>query len=203
MSSSKWFAIVVFAGILLVFVSSAAAIVGIPDENQSSATSAAGFIMITPAGTGPSLGDQGLTISVTILDAGAIPIPNYPFQDIWWGRDGAGTLSSCPGGCSADANTDASGETTISGAACAGGWALGGLRVFVAGTPIIGTPALEIEVNSPDLDGNRAVDLADLGDFAIDYHDPTYNFRSDITGDGIEDIADVGEFAIHYGEACP
>ena len=203
MSSSKWAMAVLAGALTLVLVPTTMAGTGIPDPERSSATSAAGFIMITPGGTGPSLGDEGLTITVTVLDANGDPIIGFPFQDFWWSDESYVDIALCPGGCAADANTDASGETTISGAACGGGWTLGGLRVFVAGVPIVGTPTLEIDVNSPDLNGDRIVDVADLGDFAIDYADPAYHFRSDFTGDGIEDIADVGEFAIHYGEMCP
>ena len=205
MSFSKWLRIAPATFFLVLLASDATALTVpiLPDPYLSSATSAPGTINITPGGHGLSLADEGLTVQVTIVDTGGMPVPSFPFMDLWLDDSGTGDISLCPNGCVADTDTDANGRTTISRAACGGGWTVSGLRVWIAGDPIMGTPALDINVNSPDLNGDLVVDILDLANFAIDYADPTYNFRSDMTCDGIENIADIGEFAMHYGETCP
>lgn len=180
------------------------AMAGIPSPANSTAGSAAGCFDITPGGNGPTLGNEGLTISVTVVDGGGLPIPGYPFQDIWWDDNGNGDIALCQGGSVADANTDGSGNTTISGATAGGGWTQAGVRVYLAGVPITSTGSLlAIEVNSPDINGDITVNLVDLGTFAADFNAPAYNFRSDFTCDGFENLADVGRFAIHNAEVCP
>lgn len=191
------------AAFVLVLGMTSLAMAGIPDPTQSTASSATGCFDMTPAGTGQTLGNEGLTISVTVVDGGNIPIPGYPFQDIWWDDNGNGDLALCQGGTVADGNTNGSGFTTISGAAAGGGWTQAGVRVYLAGVPVTGSPALGIEVNSPDINGDIVVNLADLGDFAADFNDPAYNFRSDFTCDGAENLADVGDFAVANAQSCP
>jgi len=191
------------AAAVLVLGMTSLAMAGIPDPTQSTASSATGCFDMTPGGTGTTLGNEGLTISVTVVDGGNIPIPGYPFQDIWWDDNGNGDLALCQGGTVADANTNGSGFTTISGGAAGGGWTQAGLRVYLAGVPVTGSPALGIEVNSPDINGDITVNLADLGDFATDFNDPAYNFRSDFTCDGSENLADVGDFAVANAQSCP
>lgn len=196
----------VAAGILVLGLTSLA-MAGIPDPDNSTAQSGSGCIDITPGGNGPTLGNEGLTISVSVVDAGGLAIPGYPFQDIWWDDNGNGDLAMCQGGSVADANTDASGNTTISGSAAGGGWTQAQCRVYLAGVAVLG-PALTngllpLEVNSPDINGDLKVDLVDLGAFAQDFNNPPYDFRSDFTCDGVENLADVGRFAIHNSEQCP
>ena len=62
---------------------------------------------------------------------------------------------------------------------------------------------MPLSVNSPDINGDLVVDLVDLGMFAGDYNNASYDFRSDLTGDGIENLADIGEFAMYNGDECP
>jgi hypothetical protein len=158
---------------------------------------------MVPDGSGTTLSNEGLTISVVVVDNGNVPIPGYPFQDIWWDDIGNGDLALCQGGTVADANTNGSGLTTISGGAAGGGWTQSGVRVYLAGVPVTGSPAMAIDVNSPDINGDLVVNLADLGDFAGDFNDPAYNFRSDFTCDGTENLADVGDFASANASSCP
>jgi hypothetical protein len=176
---------------------------GIPDPANSTASSASGCIDITPGGNGPTLANEGLTISVHVEDSGSVPIPGYPFQDIWWDDNGTGDLAMCQGGSVADGNTDGNGDTTIGGAAAGGGWTQAGVQVYLAGVGITGSPSLLIDVNSPDISGDLSVNLVDLGTFSNDFNNPAYNFRSDFTCDLTENLADVGRFAIHNGETCP
>ena len=175
---------------------------GIPDPTNSTASSGSGCINITPGGNGPSLANEGLTISVNVQDAGGTPIPGYPFQDIWWDDNGNGDLSMCQGGSVADGNTDGSGNTTISGAAAGGGQTQAGVQVYLAGVPLNG-PVLLIDVNSPDETGDLVVNLSDIQAFSVDFNNPAYNFASDFTCDGVENLSDVSALAIHNGESCP
>jgi hypothetical protein len=192
------------AAFALVLGMTSLAMAGIPSPANSSASSATGCFDMTPAGTGTTLSNEGLTISVHVEDSANVPIPGYPFQDIWWDDNGNGDLALCQGGTVADGNTNGTGDTTISGAGAGGGWTQAGLRVYLAGVPITSSGSLlGIEVNSPDINGDIVVNLADLGDFAADFNDPAYNFRSDFTCDGAENLADVGDFAIANAQSCP
>ncbi len=191
----------VAAGILVLGLSSLA-MAGIPDPGNSTASSGSGCLNITPAGNGSSLGAAGLTVTVTVIDGNTDPIPGYPFQDIWLDDDGSGDIALCQGGSVADANTNAAGVTTISGPIAGGGWTQGGMQVYLAGVSLSG-PALLIDVNSQDINGDITVNLADLGDFAGDFSNGSFDFRSDFTCDGTENLADVGGFASANGESCP
>jgi hypothetical protein len=171
-------------------------------EPQTQVSSAGGDVLITPAGNGPTLDELGTVIQITLLDSCGDPIGGYPFLDIWWDDTGDGSLSMCQGGSVADGNTNGSGTTTISSAAAGGGFTQDGAYVYVAGLAIVDSP-LAFEVNSPDLDGDRSVNLADVGAFAVDFHNGTYDFRSDLARDGTENLADIGVLATHMGENCP
>lgn len=191
------------AAVTLVLGLTSLAMAGIPNPALSTASSGTGCIDITPGGNGPALSTPGLTITVTVLDGSSNPIPGYPFQDIWWTDPAMGSgVEMCQGGSVADANTNASGVTTISGSASGGGWTQGGVQVYLAGVAV-GTPLLNIDVNSPDINGDLSVNLADLGNFATDFNDVNYNFRSDFNCDVTENLADVGKFATHNSETCP
>jgi len=187
------------AGTMLLGMASLA-MAGIPDATNSTASSAGGTVMISPAALGPSLASVGATISVHIEDAAFAPIVGYPFQDMWWDDNGNGDIALCQGGSNADGNTDANGDTTISGPAAGGGWTQSGLQVYMAGTPMAG-PVLLIDVNSPDINGDLVVNVIDLGDFSIDFG-AGVGFRSDFIFDGVLNIADVGEYALHNQEVC-
>lgn len=189
------------AGVMVLGLASLA-LAGIPDPTNSTASSGSGCIDITPGGNGPTLANEALTISVHVEDGTGTPIPGYPFQDMWWDDNNNGDLAMCQGGSVADANTNGSGDATISGAAAGGGWTQNGVQIFLAGVSLNG-PALGIDVNSPDINGDLVVNLVDLGSFSADFNNPAYNFRSDFTCDGTENLADVGRFAIHNAESCP
>lgn len=173
------------------------------DEYNSTATSNAGHLLVTPDGNGPTLAQEDLIITVQLLDANGDPVAGYLRGDIWWG-DPTGGVVFCAGS-EADTHTDADGVTHFTGAPCGGGWTQGGMRVYADSVAILGGPTgglLPIDVNSPDINGDLKVDLVDLGSYATDYLDPGYQFRSDYNGDGVEDLRDVGVFASHFGEVC-
>lgn len=174
---------------------------GVPDAGLSSSSSAgSGTLLITPAGTGKTLGGIGCTVTVTVRDATGTPIAGYPFQDVFLDDAGTSEISLCQGGSTADFNTNASGVTTMSGGIAGGGWTQNGLQVHLAGVAI--GVALPINANSCDINGDLVVNLGDVGDFATDFSG-AYNFRSDFQFDGVVNLGDIGELSIHNGETCP
>lgn len=58
-----------------------------------------------------------------------------------------------------------------------------------------------IYFNSPDHNGDRIVDLADVGTFAQNYYG-AYDYRSDLRWDGEMNLADVGAMATAIGASC-
>jgi hypothetical protein len=185
---------------------------GIPDAGYSTITAAGGSVMINPDGSGESLSSKGLTIDIALRDGNNLPIANFPFQDFWLSDNGVVVVDNgatsplinlCQGGSVADADTDAAGLTTMSGVISGGGWTLGGTSVYVSGTAIAGGdgPDLGIDINSPDNNGDRLVDLIDIGNFASDLL--SYRYRSDLVFSGVIDLSDVGRFAANIGKVCP
>lgn len=172
---------------------------GIPDETQSTASSAGGVVLITPAGTGGSIADAGATITVTVLDQGGLPVANFPFQDIYLGHPGDNSIALCQGGSTADFNTNASGVTTISGVISGGGWSTT-TQVYINGTPLTQAP-LAVGLNSPDINGDLIVNLNDFSAFGSDYN--TTAFRSDLVYNGSVNLADFSRFGQTYFEQCP
>lgn len=172
---------------------------------EASVQGGSGHILVVPDGSGPTLASEGHVVWFRVVDRGGSPIEGYPFQDLMLARlDGTTQVIPCPGGAVADANTDANGESTFSGALAAGGWTDETLYIHAAGVPAVDLPPLQLTVNSPDLDGNHMVNLQDIGAFALDFASG-YAFRSDIGGDldGTLNLADVGVLAIHNGKSCP
>lgn len=166
------------------------------------AASDSGSIWITPAGSGPTLASRGLVVSVLVVDGEGFRIAGYPFQDIALHDAGDNQLNICPGGSTADTNTDAFGEAEISHALAGGGSTVNGVQVYLGGAPVP-TPPLAIRVNSPDLNGDRTVNVSDVGLFAGDFGSGVYRFRSDLVNDGTLNISDVGLFAAAVQETCP
>lgn len=160
-----------------------------------------GDLLVTPGGAGPTIDSIGGTVSVQILDGCDLPIAGYPFQDVFLGDSGAGTLNVCPGGSVADGNTNANGETTISGAIAAGGSSADGLRLLIGGMPVDGL--LPFRVVSPDLNADRIVNLADVAEFAAAYTSGAVPFEADLSFDGVMNLTDVAAFAAAVGETCP
>lgn len=174
----------------------------IPDFSLSAVTieCSDATLLVTPAGRGPALDELGCTITVQLLDATGSPVSGYPAQDLWVDDVGNGDLYQCPGAARADAATNGEGFTTFTGRPAMGGWTEEGVQVYAGGQPI--AVPLPLDVNGPDLTRDGAVDLADLGEFAVDFVAAAPVFRSDLVADGSSDIADLGTFAIHFGDAC-
>lgn len=134
------------------------------------------------------------------------PIANFPNEDIWLEFPGA---NACVGGAIADAPTDSEGWFTFSRPLIMGGWngpADGTPRISLSGMILLdetGQPiSPTIVVNSPDINGDRVVNLTDLSIFAPDFHGG-YAFRSDFIWDGVINLSDVVWMAVEMGEECP
>lgn len=178
-------------------------IVGLPQLDQSTATSAGGILVSCPAGDGETLASRGATVTVTLrssLCGGVgVPVVNFPREDVWLQGAVPGAIQLCAGGIIADAPSNAAGIMTISGAIAGGGWSEAGMVVVVLGQLL--PEALYIRVHSPDITGDRNVNLADVGPFSADLAAQS-GFRSDFFPDDIVNLADVGIFSAHMSHVC-
>lgn len=196
------------ASALMVFGAASLATAGIPDETESTASSASGCLQVVPNGTGDTLSSKGLTVTVTVRDGNGDPIAAYPFQDVGLADNAGGAdITLCTSGWLSSANTNAAGVTTITGVGFAGGSTQGGMRATVAGVRIISGPALDIDVVSPDMNGDLQVQILDLSavptGFAARFLNGVYDFQSDYTCDGTENLLDVVEYSFANGAVCP
>jgi hypothetical protein len=187
---------------------------GVPDLGLSSATTAAGAqvsVYTLPDGVGDPLTDCYLyggsktdaTITLTLLDANSEPVYLFPFEDLWL-ETTMGGLVLCTGGSTADASTNAAGVTTWTGTVRGGGYSADGelTQIYVAGDPLE-QAGLDMLWNSPDIDGNGVVALADVILFSQDYNSGTVVYRSNLYWDDVLDLADVIRLADGLGSACP
>jgi hypothetical protein len=144
------------------------------------------------------------TIHLTLVDGNGDPIFLYPFEDLALATE-LGGMAVCPGGSVADASTDVDGLTTWSGALFAGGasdYAGGeGCQIMVNGDALL-QPALAVYFNSPDLSGDRQVNLSDISLFAGAYYG-TYSYAADFYFDGNLNLSDISMLAQGNGASCP
>lgn len=169
-------------------------------------------LYILPDGSGPALTEAMVigsgelvdaTISFRLITALDAPIPNYPYEDVWLETNNDQQYF-CPGGSCADGPSNVDGEMTFSGAFSGGGFHLGDTYVFVNGSPasyLLGIysfdhPPVSISFNSPDINGDGIIGLADIGLFATDFYADTYNYRSDFQCDGVLGLVDLGIIAV-------
>ncbi len=141
------------------------------------------------------------TITLHLHDFYDNPVPFYPKEDIWLEATDFG-LAMCPGGTCPDTDTDINGITVWTNPLHAGGTSQSLLQVFVNGSPLNNSPGLNMRTNSPDINGDLAVNLIDLGYFALDLNGP-YNYRSDFHFDGAINLPDLGKLAAAFGSHCP
>lgn len=196
------------AAVLMVLGVASMAMAGIPDPAQCTATAGSGCLRVVPDGTGDALGTSGLTVSVTVVDGGGNAVQNYPFQDVnLVDNAGGAEISLCTAQWPAALNTNASGQTTITGAGFGGGQTQNGMRVALSGVPITGSVAMTIDVKSADIDGNGAVNLTDWSSLSFGfvqfYQTAGIDFEIDLNCDGNENLVDVSKFAIDNGAVCP
>jgi len=171
-------------------------------------------LLAIPDGSGPGFagatvfGGDTVDASFTfrLVDQYGDPVPHYPFEDLW--LQGSGNLRDCDGRpcLVADENTDLDGRTSFSVPVRGGGWSTEPMGLFVSGSPAQdpdGTflDPLPILVNSPDINGDGAVNLADIVPFTIDLGAGT-GFRSDLVWDGVINLSDVVTFVQHLGASC-
>lgn len=192
----------------LIFGLASLAMAGVPDPGKSEVSTAGGVVTITPGGNGQSLLSRGAGIDVTVRDANGLPIPAYPLQDIWVDDANTGDINLCQGGSTADADTDDNGFTTITGIISGGGNTQAGMSVYVSGVALTLTvdgvdTVIDLDVNSPDINGDRVVDLSDISIFSGDLAPPANAFRSDFNHSGNVDLSDISLFSGWIGESCP
>lgn len=174
---------------------------GIPAVANCTATSAGGTLYICPAGDAESLGSVGAGVAITVRDANSVPIANFPFQDIWLRSATAGQINLCQGGLTADANTNAAGQTNMTGVPSGGGCTQGPMQVVLSGVALPVSQNLNIRMNSPDITGDLNTNLADVGPFSAALNG-AYSFCADYFDNGVINLADVGIFSTHLGHTC-
>lgn len=145
------------------------------------------------------------TITLTVRDTNQDPIFLYPSEDMWL-EGTLGGLKLCPGGSVADFSTNANGVTTFSVPKLAGGQTnpAGGERtvVMISGSPM-NSDLLNIQWNSPDINGDLIVNLTDTVFYAGDATGGVYKFRSDFLYDNRLNLSDTVLYAQGIGAACP
>ena len=80
------------------------------------------------------------------------------------------------------------------------------MSVYISGIAVGQTPGgfdsvLDLQVNSPDINGDITVDLQDIAIFAGDL--TGYSFRSDFNLDDTLDLSDISLFTGWLGSTCP
>ncbi|MBI4720118.1 MAG: hypothetical protein HY770_02605 [Chitinivibrionia bacterium] len=182
---------------------------GIIDPCQSTATSGSGCVLVCPAGDGDQLSAKGVTISIEINDGAGDPIAGVPATDFWVvDCDPALDMVLCGGSASSNATaaTDENGQTTMEGDIAAGGCA-DGLSVVVQGfvieegvscTPV----CLDIDIRSPDMNGDLAVNLLDFALFGGAYPPNAYAKCADFNCDAAINLQDFSAFGLHYNHDC-
>lgn len=138
------------------------------------------------------------TLTVTLIDSNGDPVFLYPFEDLWVETSGGG-LAFCAGGTAADQSTDEFGVTTFSDPIAGGGSSFGELVVvMVAGSPLTQTP--DLTFNSPDINGDLVVDLADIVFFVPMLF--TQNPQGDYNASDLVNLSDAVFFSQAIGKSC-
>jgi hypothetical protein len=141
------------------------------------------------------------TIHLTLYDAFMTPIANFPAEDMWLASLDDGMVP-CPGGASADRDTDTAGTTLWAEPLFAGGSSEELCTVFVNGDAVTSMAGLDLRFNSADMDGSGVVNLTDAGYLAGLLGAP-YDHAGDFNFDGVINISDMGFMAAALGTACP
>lgn len=166
-------------------------------------------LFVVPDGSGDSFdqaslplgGAEDATITVLLVDANWVPIANYPAEAIWLESEDNG-LVPCTGGTIANANTGADGRTQWLNPLLGGGHSQALTVVVVNGALLELTSGVHLSFNSPDINGDRTVNLSDVQLFTMDFYSGE-NFRSDFYRDGIVNLSDLPRMAEAVGANCP
>ena len=160
------------------------------------------FVTATPAGTGESFADAGMSIEVVARDCQGAAVAGIPAASIVLRSNG---LCVCADGQGADGPTSSTGRTTFRQARLHAGGAAATLEVVVDGV-VIGDVA--VNVNGPAWKGSAwcAVDTDTkayfAGVFGSELGNLGYGIESDFNEDGYIDLTDLALFARHLGEGC-
>lgn len=167
-------------------------------------------LLVVPDGSGPSFEGARLINGQTVnrkialwaLDGGGYPIANMSRTDwsLRWGDDG---IVACQYGLAATFNTRTDGTTDWIAPPHAGGHSESLVRVYWRNwSPLLSNGGMRLSANSPDINGDLDVNIADVAVFASDYFG-AYGFRSDLAYDGAINITDIGVLASRMGRGCP
>lgn len=194
-----------------------------PYVNTMTGPATTACVLIVPGGGGPPLTAARLpdgtpvdgSIHLQLVDGLGIPYAHFAGNDIWLEFAGAAAaLGNCqyhlslPGGQFTPGNSsDQNGWVHFTNPLSGGGWAAGPVTVFINGTAAlmigdVAWPSLPLQVNSPDLNGDRVVNLTDVGLFAGDLFG-AFHLRSDLQRDGVLNLSDIAVLAGHLGTGCP
>jgi hypothetical protein len=214
---------VLLFSLLLVFATSLHAGEVDPCESDCSVSCVGMRVSICPAGDMEFIreGCGGVAdyIQVDVKDALGVGIPGIPWTDYYLGAcdDVTYDLCLCARPITADSLTSSSpgveGRTTLSGRIAGGGCVLtGGIYVAVQGKIIVDSPGcvdptcLDVQLVSPDLTADCAVNLSDLGVFGLSYNKASgeagYNDCCDYNDDSNCNLSDFAFMGEHYQHVC-
>ncbi len=199
---------------VLVLSSAALATAGIPDPTMTLATmegvGGETVALFNLPNAGGSAFDQAqiymdgtiidATITMTVLDAFGTPVADFPSEDMWL-ESADGGMVACINGAAADLTTNSAGETEWANALNAGGFSTAFTVVVINGITLNQGP-FAMHFNSADMNGDGAVNLADVGNFSGIFYG-AYDFSADFSADGVLNLTDVGRLAQGSGTACP
>ena len=180
-------------------------------------------IYVLPNGTGIPLSSAygsttapvAATILVTLFDAAGVAVPNVFHRHIRlehvaspmnWCSDSHYPPPPHAANC-ADGPTDSAGQTTFTLTYHGGGWQFMNCQVWVLEASGVYMPipqVLPVSMNSPDISGDRVVDLTDIVLFINDLHAPgPAPYRSDFAWNQVLNLTDVVIFTRGIGAICP
>lgn len=146
------------------------------------------------------------TITLHLRDTGWNPIVGVPAVDMWLEKEvvaNTGNFVPCLGGTLADGPTDQDGVARWALPLRAGGWSTSRTLVVVWGAALATNTGLVLRHNSPDLNGDLVVNLADVPLFAADFWSRGNAFRSDLHYDGVVSLSDIPRLSAAMGRGCP
>ena len=130
-----------------------------------------------------------------------VPLPGFPAEDVFFVTDDGG--AACPGQGHPDGPSDADGWFTWSDPVAAGGDLAAGATVHLvlAGQPF--DEPLPLAFRSPDLNGDRTVDLVDIVLFTAALAGASGVVAADFNVDGVVNLSDIVIFTPAIGANCP
>lgn len=206
----------IYALVALAILAPGAAAADSPAVYGSAIPDHCGRFTIAPGG-GETLveGANDYRIDVYVWDENHDPVSTLGPSDLWLDRDDIlVACGSSDAASQADSGTDPTGHTQFSGTIfgglpadaaggvdCAATW----LYVYAIGMVLNDGEPVCVAFDSPDLNGDRSVGIADFARFAVDFNcsvgcDPCHDYDED----GGTGIADFGIFAGYFNAStCP